>query len=130
MMAVTLALRAGLSEEDAAALMPTASVVRTGGHGRGARTDPRFTAAVAAVLDALPKHLLVNLPHALRQLPLDQRLALLLVIVQEHPRTAAAAALGCSPKTLSARVDAGLERLARLLWADDGHAVAVAPPRR
>src|SRR4051812_35166546 len=111
--ALVLALRAGLSDEDAASLMPHASLVALPARG-ARRTDARFTAAVIAVLDALPKHLLVNLPRALQHLPLQQRLALLLVIVRQHPKAPAAAALGCSVRTLDARLDAALTHLARL----------------
>src|SRR5262245_9708539 len=87
--AIVLALRAGLCDDDAAALMPTTSVVALHGRGTPRRADARFVAAVHAVLDALPKHLLTQLPRALRHLTLEERLALLLTIQQGHPDVAA-----------------------------------------
>jgi DNA-directed RNA polymerase specialized sigma24 family protein len=83
-------------------------------------TAARYTLAVHALVDALPRHVVVSLPAAVRRLPPEERLAVQLVLIAGHGQAASAAALGCCSKTLGRRLASALEKLARLLWTDHG----------
>jgi DNA-directed RNA polymerase specialized sigma24 family protein len=109
---------------DQQTLLSTALRVGFGGPAAG------LPGAARAVLDVLPPHLQVYLPQALQHLPADLRLVLRLVIVYDCARSDVAKTFGCCEQTVSTRLDCALTRLARLLWDDAGHALAVAPPRR
>jgi len=92
-------------------------------------TTAEYTAAVHAIVDTLPRHLLLHLPAAVAGLPVTERLLLRLVVKEQRPYTAVAQALGWKR---SSRVRDGVEStlnlLAGWLWDDHGHATL--PPER
>jgi hypothetical protein len=95
----------------------------------GRRTEAEYAATVAAVVDQLPRHLLVHLPAAYGRLPVMDRLVLFLVVKRGHRLAAVAEALGWKrPSKVRDVAEQALEQLARWLWSDDGHATL--PPEK
>jgi hypothetical protein len=130
-----LALRSALWDEDAYLLRGygTSSerevpyvLPSRGEHGpgqRGRRTEAEYAAAVVAVLDRMPKHLLLHLPRALARLPYLDRMVLHLVVTRGHPYTAVAHTLGWKrPGRVRDTVEQALAVLAQMLYDEDGHA--------
>lgn len=93
------------------------------------RTEAEYAAPVHALLDLLPKHLLLHLPAAYARLSYTERVVLHLAVRCGHRHTAIAAALGWKrPGRIRDTVDGALTQLARALWSEDGHAIL--PPER
>lgn len=116
---LTAYYQSALTAEHAASLAPGGSYIPAQRHGNR-RQDARFTVVVHALADVAPLHVRLYAGGALRQLPLEQRQPLELVLLSDCTRTDTAAALGISGKTLQRRMQAGLEAVARALWNDAG----------
>jgi len=92
-------------------------------------TTAEYTAAVHAIVDTLPRHLLLHLPAAVGGLPVTERILLKLVVKEQRPYTAVAQALGWKrPGRVRDGVESTLNLLAGWLWDDHGHATL--PPER
>lgn len=104
--------------ELAYSLAPHGSTIQMGGH--QGRRAARYTVAIERLVDAVPLHLRLYARTALRQLPLEERLPIELVVVAGCFEADVADALGCSARTVRRRIQRGLEQCARWLWTDAG----------
>lgn len=114
-------LRNAYWDHDAAyAWSPGGSVLQPGAGKRKRRPDARFTAEIARLHDSLPLHLREQMPAAWTHLTLKERFILHWAYVEDVSMKAIAAHCGLSQRTAWRHHHTGLERLARLLWDDQG----------
>jgi hypothetical protein len=81
-------------------------------------TGASFTDAVHAWLDRFPPHVLYGIQHAILLLEPQERRVVRSCLIEHQTKTALAALLGVSVRTLIRWEHAALDHLATLLWND------------